>query len=205
MTIKDLILDKSFQMLSLLFLIAVVVCACLISVLVNVQNEKRRLTSNIETLTSQVVKFRTSDGRNAAQVKTLTLTTAELKEQNAELIAELKTINVKPREVKSIQQVSAEATYAIPLVKEDTISSDTLQITKYSYKDDWISVDAICLPQNDTCTATIVTRDSLLVVQHCKTRKILCWTWKKYSGQATVKNYNPYSEIQSVRNIDIEK
>jgi len=202
MKIKDLILDKSFQMLSLLLFVAVLICACLIMALVSTQNDKRRLKYNIETLTSQVVKFRTSDGKNAAQVKTLTLTTSELKEQNAELVAELKTMSVKPRDVKNIQQVSIETKYEIQFVKKDTVIFDTVRATTYKYANEWISFDAIC---QDTCNAHIVTRDSLLIVQHCKTKKFLFWTYKRYSGQATVKNYNPYSVILSLRNIDIEK
>ena len=194
MKIKDLILDKSFLMLSLLLFISVLIIVCLFQELITKNSINKRLQSNIETLTSQVVKFRTSDGKNAAQVKTLTLTTSELKEQNKNLVSELKTMHIKPRDVKNIQQLSTEAKYEIQLIKKDTVIFDTIQAIKYTYTDDWIAINAIC-PTNDTCTASIVTRDSLLIIQHSKTRKILFWTWKKYSGQATVKNYNPYSEI----------
>lgn len=204
MKIKDLILDKSFLMLSLLLFISVLIIVCLFQELITKNSINKRLQSNIETLTSQVVKFRTSDGKNAAQVKTLTLTTSELKEQNKNLVSELKTMHIKPRDVKNIQQLSTEAKYEIQLIKKDTVIFDTIQAIKYTYTDDWIAINAIC-PTNDTCTASIVTRDSLLIIQHSKTRKILFWTWKKYSGQATVKNYNPYSEIISIRNINIEK
>jgi len=203
MKIKDLIFGKG--LLPLFFAISIVLCFCLLEMLVNAQNEKRRLKSNVETLTSQVVKFRTSDGKNAAQVKTLTLTTSELKEQNTQLVSELKTISVKPRNVKNIQQISTSAKYEVQLVKKDTMISDTVRAITYKYADNWISIDAVCSQQGDTCTAKIITCDSLLIVQHCKTKKFLFWTWKKYSGQATVKNYNPYSQIRSIRNIDIQK
>ena len=204
MRMRDLILDKGFQMLSLLLFVAILVCACLIQVVVSTTNEKKRLKSNIKALTSEIRQFKTTDGKNAAQVKTLTLTTAELKEQNKQLVSELKTMNVKPRDTKNIQQVSIEAKYEIQFVKKDTVIFDTVRAITYRYTDDWIAFDALCR-LNDTCKASIVTHDSLLIVQHSKTRKILFWTWKKYSGQATVKNYNPYSKILSIRNIDIEK
>jgi len=204
MKIRDLILDKGFLMLSLFLFIAVLIIVCLSSELINKSSENSRLQSNIKVLTSEVQQFKTKDGKNAAQVKTLTLTTSELKEQNTQLVSELKTMRIKPRDVKNIQQISTEAKYEVQLVKKDTVIYDTIQAIKYTYTDDWITVNAIC-PANDTCTASIVTRDSLLIVLHCKTRKILFWTWKKYSGQATVKNYNPYSEIVSIKNIDIEK
>ena len=205
MKIKDLILNRGFWMFALLFLISLAVNTCLSTDLTRKYRENKRLKSNIETLTGEVKHFQTTDGKNTAQVKTLTLTTSELKKQNAQLVSELKTMNVKPREVKNIQQVGIQAKYEIQLVKKDTVIYDTIPMLEYSYKDDWIKFEALCPLTGDTCKATIITHDSLLIAQHSKTRKFLCWTWKRYSGQATVKNYNPYSQIRSIRNIDIEK
>jgi len=203
MKIKNLILNKGFWIPAFLFLISLLFC--LSTDLIGKYRENKRLKSNIETLTSEVKHFQTTDNKNAAQVKTLTLTTTELKEQNAQLVSELKTMNIKPREVKNIQQVSTQAQYEVQLVKKDTLIFDTVQVTTYKYADDWIKFEALCPLTGDTCKAKIVTHDSLLIAQHSKTKKILWWTWKRYSGQATVKNYNPYSQIRSIKNIDIEK
>ena len=203
MILKKLILCKRW--FPLFFVIPVLVNICLFKALMNAKNEKSRLKSNIETLTSEVQHFQTADGKNAAQVKTLTLTTAEFKEQNAQLVAELKTMRIKPRDVKNIQQISIQAQYEVQLVKKDSVIFDTVQVTAYKYADDWINFQALCPPIGDTCTAKIITCDSLLIAHHSKTRKFLFWTWKRYSGQATVKNYNPYSQIRSITNIDIEK
>ncbi len=199
------IFDRKVLIFLLFSLISLVMKIWLFAGLIAKNNENKRLQSNIETLTSEVRHFKTADGKNAAQVKTLTLTVSELKEQNAQLMSELKTMSVKPRDVKTIQQISAQAQYEVQIVKKDSVIFDTIQVVTYKYADDWITFEALCPPIGDTCTAKIVTHDSLLIVQHSKTRKFLFWTWKRYSGQATVKNYNPYSEIRSVRNIDIEK
>jgi cell division protein FtsB len=205
MKIRDLIFKNGFLTVILLFIISSAVNFCVSTDLMRKYRENKRLKANIETLKSEVKRFKTTDNKNAAQVKTLTLTKTELKKQNAELVSELKTMNVKPREVKNIQQVSTQTKYEVELVKKDSVIFDTVQVITYKYADDWIRFEALCPLTGDTCKATIITHDSLLIAQHSKTRKFLCWTWKRYSGQATVKNYNPYSEIKSIRNINIEK
>jgi hypothetical protein len=205
MKIKDLILKRGFWIFTLFFIISLLINIGLSTGFKKKYRENKRLKSNIETLTSEVKYFQTTDGKNAAQVKTLTLTTAELKEQNAQLVSELETMDVKPRDVKNIQWVGTQATYEVEVVKKDSVIFDTVQVITYKYADDWIKFEALCPLTGDTCKATIITHDSLLIAQHSKTKKFLCWTWKRYSGQATVKNYNPYSEIRSIRNIDIEK
>lgn len=205
MKIRNLLSDRGFWIFILFSLISLITRVCLFTGLIAKNNENKRLQSNIEMLTSEVKHFETTDRKNAAQVKTLTLTVSELKEQNIQLATELKTMNVKLRDAKNIQQISTQAQYEIQLIKKDSIIFDTVQVATYKYADDWISFEAICPTIGDTCTAKIATQDSILIVQHSKTKKFLWWTWKKYSGQTTVKNYNPYSEIRSIRNIDIEK
>jgi hypothetical protein len=171
-------------------------------------DEIKRLKSNIITLTSETRHFTTTDGMTAAETKTLTLTTSELKKENARLVAELNTLQVKARDAKSITNIATTSCYKdIPMKADTVFLHDTVKIN-YDYCDQWISVSVSCRGHPDgvpDCIANITTYDSLLIVNHCKTRKFLWWTVKKYTGKVSVKNYNPYSSIVNMQTIDVIK
>ena len=165
--------------------------------------ENQRLQSNIEVLYSEKKTFQTKDGKNAAQVQTLSHTISELKAHNSQLINEIHTLNIKKRDVNAVQQIGSRANYEITVVR-DSIVFDTIYKYSYSYSDEWLSFRALC-NTHDSCKVAIHTHDSLLLVQHSKQRRFLWWTWRKFSDQITVKNYNPYSTIQSITSIILEQ
>ncbi len=184
-------------------------CASFFRIMHDRGNENKRLTSNVTALTSEIHTFKTKDGKQSAEVKTLTLTVSELKEQNEAYVRELKTLDIKARDVKAIQEIGTVSTYSVPLTKytpdfkEQFRQADSVFNARYHHSDEWINIDVKCWI--DTCQANIQVRDSILVIQHAKTRRFLFWTWKKYSGTTTIKNYNPYSSTQQITSITIEK
>lgn len=156
------------------------------------KNEIKRLESNIKALQTEVVRSKTTDGKNAYTAKAVTLTKSELKEDKAKR-DELKTMNIKPRDVKSMTQATVAAEYNVKL--RDTVI-DT--VVCYRYSDAWVDINI-----NDD-SASIQTRDSITIVNHAKTKRFLWWTWKKYTGETTVKNYSPYSTITTLVTTNIE-
>lgn len=161
----------------------------------SVRNARRtieRLQSNIVAMQSTLERSVSSDGKNVAESKAQTLTYTELKKAIAE---ELKTINVKARDVKSVSTIQ---TNNIANVKTDTvIIRDT--VVEYRYSDEWITL------RIDADSAHIACRDCLLVVNHCRTRKFLWWTIRRYSGKTTIKNYSPYSTVKTVEYVETDK
>lgn len=156
------------------------------------KNEIKRLESNIKALQTEVVRSKTTDGKNAYTAKAVTLTKSELKEDKAKRDL-LKTMNIKPRDVKFMTQATVAAEYNVKL--RDTVI-DT--VVCYRYSDAWVDISI-----NDD-SASIQTRDSITIVNHAKTKKFLWWTWKKYTGETTVKNYSPYSTITTLVTTNIE-
>lgn len=176
--------------------IAVIVLFLAIAFLsLSVRNAKRtieRLESNIVAMQSSLERSISTDGKNVAESKAQTLTATELKKAIAE---ELKTINVKARDVKSVSTIQ---TNNIANVKTDTvILHDT--VVEYRYDDEWITL------RIDADSAHIACRDCLLVVNHCRTRKFLWWTIRRYSGKTTIKNYSPYSTVKTVEYVEVDK
>lgn len=156
------------------------------------QETIERLESNIKSLTTEMSIDRSKDGKQTATILQQTLTKAEIKEL---LHEELKSLSIKERDVKQATTIASENK---AVVKLDTVLiHDTLRA--YEYYDDWLQISVI----NDSAKVSVF--DSILVVNHAKTRKFLWWTWKRYSGKTTIKNYSPYSTIRTINAIEIEK
>lgn len=164
------------------------------------RDEIKRLTSNQDALFGDLTRYATSDSLQAARVKTLTLTLSELKESNSALRSNISDLNVKLRDVKTATLLNQEAHYSVPvhdttvIIHHDTI---TEAMPAVAYSDKWLS-----LLVSDG-KADVHTRDSIVLVRHSRTKKILFWTIRKYSGEITVKNYNPYSTIDAITTVDI--
>lgn len=185
---------NSKRILIILLFAWIVLLATLFLLLQRMQKQSlniERLESNISAMQADLEKGVSADGKEIATIKQQTLTKEELKEILQE---ELKTINVKARDVKNLTNIVTESQVA---VKVDTVVKiDTL--VEYRYKDAWVD---IAINQD---SAKIACKDSLLIVNHAKTKRFLWWTWKRYSGKTTIKNYSPYTHIESIESIDVE-
>lgn len=161
----------------------------------NQKTESERLKSNIEALRGDIIREISKDSRNTATIQQQTLTKSELKDIIHE---ELKSLNIKERDVRQVIVTGSQSKIDVPI---DTIVPNDTTPTRpeYRYHDKW--VDA----KMDGDSAHIVVRDSLLVANHARTRRFLWWTWKRYTGKTTIKNYSPYSTITSITSIDVEQ
>lgn len=150
-----------------------------------------RLQSNIEAMRTDLKRNISTDGKQTAEVKVQTLTKEEIRQAMKE---ELKTLDIKARDVKNATTLQ---TQNVAAVKIDTIIlRDT--VVEYQYRDNWIDLKV------NADSALIACRDCLLIVSHCRTRKFLWWTIRRYSGKTTVKNYSPYSTIQTIESIQAD-
>lgn len=183
---------KAIICVSALIAVLVVAVVLLRGALLAQQDEIKRLQSNIDALTTKIDHRISSDGKEIAEVKIETLTKAEIKEILKE---ELATINVKSKDVHSITTVVEESQTKVKL--DTVIVHDT--IIAMQYHDKWIDLSII----GDS--AQIATYDSILIVNHAKTRRFLFWTWKKYSGKTSIKTYSPYAHTTSIQAIEIKE
>ena len=184
---------KLFVITLLLLLIWLAFTAFLLSAVRRNNQTIERLESNISAIQSAIV---IDTAKHTANVKQQTLTKSELKEV---IHSELKSLNIKERDVN--QAISTQTETRI-VVKTDTVREiifgrDTTN--EYEYHDNWVDVQA------GKDSIRIASRDSILIINHAKTRKFLWWTWKKYSGETTVKNYSPYTQIVGMTSIYVEK
>lgn len=186
----------------------ILIAYCLYSVLSTIyivyaatwkNREIDRLRSNQLALTTDLYRYQTADSLQAVRARTTTVTIAELRESNSSLRRNIESLNIKLRDVASAAEIAQSAHYQVPLhdttviVVRDTV---TERIAALAYTDRWASVFI-----HDR-TADIRTRDSLTVVRHTRKRKFLFWTFRRYSGEVTVKNANPYVTIESLITID---
>ncbi|MCQ2232129.1 MAG: hypothetical protein MJZ30_09820 [Paludibacteraceae bacterium] len=154
-----------------------------------------RLQSNIEALRGDIERGFSKDNHATATIKQQTLTKSELKEI---IHDELKSLDIKERDVKQVI-ITGEETKADVAIDTIVENDSCPTLPEYRYADKWVDLRV------DGDSAHIKVRDSLLIANHAKTRRFLWWTWKRYSGKTTIKNYSPYSEITSVTSIDVEQ
>lgn len=186
---------KSIIIVAVIILLLLAMNIILIKVCVEQGNETKRLSSNIDALRKEMVAGLSKDGKETATIQQQTLTKMELKEI---IHDELKTLNIKERDVKQAVITSSVSVVDVPI--DTAITKDTATGEKeYQYHDEW------CDLRVDADSAHISVKDSLLVLNHAKTRKFLWWKWKKYSGKTTIKNYSPYSHITGITSMDVEQ
>lgn len=174
-------------LIAMILMIIVMYCG-----FVSQKQENARLSSNIDAMRSEMARGFSKDGKETATIKQQTLTKGELKEI---IHDELKSLNIKERDVKQVIMTGSETKADIALVAD---TADTTR-KEYSYSDQWLD---LCVTED---SAHVLVRDSLLIANHAKTRRFLWWTWKRYSGKTTIKNYSPYTRITGMTSIDVEQ
>lgn len=185
--------EKTMRILAVV--LVAISLAMLLSVFVRwtraMSNTIERLESNVTAMRGEMERNTSKDGKETASVGIQTLTKSELRDVMRE---ELKTLSIKPRDVRSATTIESQNTANVRF--DTVVLRDTIR--EYRYTDDWITL--VCTKDS----AHVVCRDCLLVVNHCKTRKFLWWTIRKYSGKTTIKNYSPYSTIEGINSVNAE-
>lgn len=156
------------------------------------RDEIQRLESNIKALTTEIVRAQSKDGKETATVLQKTLTKAEIRQI---LHEELSSLGIKERDVKQATTISEESRAEVKLVP--VVVHDTVR--RYEFDDPWLHISV----NGDSAKVSVF--DSILVVNHAKTRKFLWWKWKQYSGKTTIKNYSPYSSIMTIEALQIDE
>lgn len=193
----------------LLLLIIIMISVLLFLVIKNnlrISEENERLTINQEVLTTDVRVWRDKDSSFVAQIATLKLTKEEFDKLYEQQAKEIKDMNIKLKRLLSYSQAALSHNYTITdtirdsvIIRENKI--DTL--TCVNYNDDYIKFNG-CI-DSGVFNGNIETFDTITSVVHIIPKKFL---WFKYGVKRvdfTVKSRNPYSTIEDIKYIDINK
>ena len=158
-----------------------------------------RLKANQQTLCQTAAAYRTRDSLTAYNTRRLALTVDELRDCNADLLERLRKMKIRARELQSAVQMASTSGYTF---RVDTVYvHDTIGHApqpSFVYRDPWITFHL------SAGQADIVTRDSIVVVNHCRTRRFLFWRRKQYTGRTDILNYNPHSTITQFTSLKVE-
>ena len=170
------------------------------------QLENQRLKHNQQALTQDIKVWKSEDSSSVAEIGTLKLTKDEFGKLYENYTKELKEMNIKLKRLLSYSQTSMSHNYTITdtirdsvIIRENKI--DTL--TCVNYNDDYIHFNG-CI-DSGVFNGNIETFDTITSVVHIIPKKFL---WFKYGVKRvdfTVKSRNPYSTIEDIKYIDINK
>lgn len=195
--------------------IAIVALIVLMSIQIVVQDRKiERLTddveryrNNTETLLSDVQTYKVRDSLNAAKVQSLELTQKEFEKYRADDAALIRELKAKNRDLTAVNDAQAQTIIDLRAVPKDTVVIlDSIPIPAVSVKcgDEWY--DFRGLLTESEFTGTLENRESLLLSETVRYKKVLFWKTKKILDRETeVVSRNPHTKIVNVESIVIEK
>lgn len=188
---------KTLTFLLIIAALAVALATALRS-LSEAKDDALRTRASLRSAMGLVRRYVSRDSLNAACRTAQYRTIGELRNERADLVAQIKNLRVRLRDAESVTQMDVRTEYAVRLDTVRVMIHDTAR-PALAYSDKWLTARLV----GDSLAVT--TRDSLTVLLHSRRRRFLFWTWRRYSGAATVVCKNPHSEILGVETVVIEK
>jgi len=179
---------------------------------VELQKDKDRLQNNVRITFETLQHYRTTDSLNAATIHILKLEKSELESTNSSLKRNIKDLRLKIKDVDRISAFNMQSTYNISAKLSDSSeivrdsfgrSVDTISTNYVFYKDEW--VDFRQRQYNGNAETSIKTRDSIVVVQSWDRYRFLWFRFGKKNHTETIKNYNPYSDINFAISVRVDE
>lgn len=171
--------------------------------------ERDRGRANVETLLSDVEKYRTRDSLNAATIGALELTVQEYERFRAADAEMIKTLRTRNRDLQAVTKAQTETIMELSTVPRDTvIIRDSIPIPAVAVHagDAWYDFDGLLTEKE--FAGTLAVRDSLLIAETVQYKRFLGFLWKT----KRVKNRkidiicrNPYTTIVDCEFVTIEK
>lgn len=180
----------------------------------NVRSERNRYRQNTESLLVEVEEFKVRDSLSAAKAQDLSLKLSELKKyrkEDAKLIADM---GVKLRNLQAAASMATETrTEFVTKIIRDTVYKSEKDENKppqglndsalINYEDKWITFKGRL--ENGQFRGNIVSRDSLLIAENVKYKRILWWRTKRVkSRDFRVMSKNPHTKIVGCEHIVIK-
>lgn len=163
------------------------------------KEERERQQSNVETLNSDIKRYKVRDSLNVASVDAFNYTVDELKKYRADDLRLINDLKIKNKNLESLIKVITSTT--------DTIYKDRWHPAPNNpncleYSDKWATVTA-CFKDS---TVAYSVRDSLdIVVSKVPKHKFLWWNWGTKGYKVNVVNFNPRSTVGYLEYIQVKK
>lgn len=195
--------------------------------------EARRQSDNVETLTTEARAYKVCDSLNALSTGVLQFERDELRRARAKDAALIKDMNLRLARVNAIAKVSTEGKYEIkasltPLDRQpfdrsllndsvfrvasakamasalDKTADQRLAAQRFALRTPYIDIDGTV--GNDSLSATIVVRDTIVQVLHRVPRFKFLGIWFGTKGvRQEIVSKNPHTKITAAEYIEIKK
>lgn len=169
--------------------------------------ERDRGRANVETLLSDVERYRTQDSLNAATIDVLEFTVSEFERFRAEDAETIKRLRVRNRDLEAVAKAQTETIMELSAVPRDTvIIRDSIPVPAMSVHtgDTWY--DFTGLLTDKEFTGTLAVRDSLLLVETVEYKRCLFFKTKKVKNRKLdIISKCPHTTIVDCELVTIEK
>lgn len=175
-----------------------VLCASLLDIVGDINQENDRLQHNQDALMDDVTYYQTEAGKSAASVQRMELTNSELEAHNKELTKVVDDLNIKLKRVQAATTTATKTRVDIKTIIRDSIvyvdSGRIDKVPAIKWQDPWVNVDGLILPDS-TMDLKVQSVDTLYQVIHRVPKKF--W-FIKYGTKAIhqdITSSNPHTKI----------
>lgn len=186
--------------------ILVALCASLLGIIRDLNEEKDRLKNNQDALMEDVLHYKTEAGKSAASVQMLELTKSELEEHNQELARTVESLNIKLKRVQAATTTATQTKVEIQTVIKDSIvyvDSGRLELPAIKWQDPWINVEGLILPDS-TVDLSIQSVDTLFQIVHRVPKKFWFIEYGTKAIRQEITSSNPHTVIVYSEYIELE-
>ena len=142
---------------------------------VSLSKQSTRLKMNQSALLSDIEFYKIDSARTAASIVQLRLTAEELENSNSSLKQDVEKLNIKLKRLNSASSTAIKSEYKIETVIRDSvriIDSIKYHDRSLEYHTPYISISGF-IDERDNFSGTVLTRDSLVRVEHRVPKKFL--------------------------------
>lgn len=166
--------------------------------LTRAKNERNTYKNNTYALMSETQHYKTRDSLNAVSVSELSLKLSEFRQFRQEDAALIATLKVDKKRLESITTAQTQTIYDLRGKVKDSIVyvskdvTDTLQCLKIANA--WFDLDG-CTNKDKEFSGSLITRDSLLYVEHIEPRRFLFFRFGVRNRKQEIISRNPHTVI----------
>lgn len=175
-----------------------VLCASLLDIVGDINQENDRLQHNQDALMDDVTYYQTEAGKSAASVQRMELTNSELEAHNKELTKVVDDLNIKLKRVQAATTTATQTMVNIKTIIRDSIvyvdSGRIEKLPSIKWQDPWVNVDGIILPDS-TMDLNVESVDTLYQVIHRVPKKFLFIKYGTKAIRQDITSSNPHTKI----------
>lgn len=175
-----------------------VLCASLLDIVGDINQENDRLQHNQDALMDDVTYYQTEAGKSAASVQRMELTNSELEAHNKELTKVVDDLNIKLKRVQAATTTATQTMVDIKTIIRDSIvyvdSGRIEKLPSIKWQDPWVNVDGIILPDS-TMDLNVESVDTLYQVIHRVPKKFLFIKYGTKAIRQDITSSNPHTKI----------